>query len=715
MGKETRREDIIAKNVFSDPQAEAESLLSVIENLEKSFTQLLKTSMELAKKTPLEGFENVSKVNKALEESEENLKQLEKLQEVRIKQVKELEKVEKARLGGLAELQKQLNSLKKEQKELNNQAKKNLVTDNELAKRQSELNLQIKATTKAINEEQKALLETQVTKAKTSKLDSDRIKLEQKLAELTEEQAIENQKLKIELREVNRQNKQAAILASELTTEYEKQGVRLGKLRKEGKDLSLQLRRLEKDGKKNTKEFKELEKQFKETQEEANELADTLEEVDRQFKQQTREIGRYENALNSVNEATKLGSGGILAVVGALTAVASQFSQSREGAQGLEQALSRLTAFFKVFVSSVGDSAKGFQQVFNNIGTSIQIFAKQAQVQFKELTSVFGSGEDDIKKLRDEIKELEKQQEANAGGLDEITKAFDNFGERVDEATEAQQNFIKSTFATEVEIQKLEQSLISLQKIQAESINIANDDTFSFQERAKAFQDAAKANEDVADIETKIAEARLKLARQQVSIELEAAGIRAKTTDQVISALSKESTAIKVSQETAENFQQALIALGQAQIEQADVAFATAEQRRKFVSDVEEKNLDILIDGFDNLKSINERIISNEDETLSKRRAILEETTRLSTESFNKQVETIRSFATQTIQLNDKLSESEKEIQLQKIASADISALVNERDSIALNDRIRQLGLSEIFEGRLLEVIREQRIGRIGA
>jgi hypothetical protein len=36
MGKETRREDIIAKNVFSDPQAEAESLLSVIENLEKS-------------------------------------------------------------------------------------------------------------------------------------------------------------------------------------------------------------------------------------------------------------------------------------------------------------------------------------------------------------------------------------------------------------------------------------------------------------------------------------------------------------------------------------------------------------------------------------------------------------------------------------------------------------------------------------------------------
>jgi hypothetical protein len=734
MGKETRREDIIAKNVFSDPQAEAESLLSVIENLEKSFGQLLKTSMELAKKTPLEGFENVSKVNKALEESEENLKQLEKLQEVRIKQAKELEKVEKARLGGLAELQKQLNSLKKEQKELNNQAKKNLVTDNELAKRQSELSLQIKATTKAINEEQKALLETQVTKAKTSKLDSDRIKLEQKLAELTEEQAIENQKLKIELREVNRQNKQAAILASELTTEYEKQGVKLAQLRKTGKDLSLQLRQLEKSGKQGTAEFKNLQKQFDKTQKEANDLAEVLEEIDREFKQQTREIGRYEGAtkglrgslqkLNSklqdindtldeqeekygnVAKIATAGIGGVIAVIGGLVA---GLNQSREGSQKLQEQINKVTSFVKVFISSLGASAEGLKDLFNELVTSFEIFGKQAQLNIAKVKNAFGGNKEEVKKLKGEISELQKKQEENAKGTEKVAKAFEGFFERVEETTKAQNAFLKSTFETEVEIQKLERSLFKLQKTQAESTNIANDDTLSFKEREKAFKNAAKANEDVAKKETKIAEARLKLARQQVSIELEAAGITANTTSEVINALDKEATARKVSQETAEGFQQALIALNQAQIEQADVAFATAEQRRKFVSDVEEKNLDILIDGFDNQKSINERIINDETQTLAKRRATLKETEKLGEESFQKQIEVIRSFSIKTTNLNDKLSDEEKKKRIEKIKAADLESLLNAKSSVELNDRIRELGLSEIFEGRQLEVVRDRR------
>ncbi len=146
MGQETKREDLVAKNAFSSIQSEAESLLVVIDNLEKGFNSLLETSTKLSKETPLKGAENIKQVTKALNESEETVEGLIKLNDLRVKQVKELEKVEKARLGGLAELQKQLNELKKQQKEVNTQAKKNLLTDDELAKQQSELTIQIKAT-----------------------------------------------------------------------------------------------------------------------------------------------------------------------------------------------------------------------------------------------------------------------------------------------------------------------------------------------------------------------------------------------------------------------------------------------------------------------------------------------------------------------------------------------------------------------------------------
>lgn len=111
--------------------------------------------------------------------------------------------------------------------------------------------------------------------------------------------------------------------------------------------------------------------------------------------------------------------------------------------------------------------------------------------------------------------------------------------------------------------------------------------------------------------------------------------------------------------------------------------------RSELVQDRLERDLDILIDGFDNQKTINERIIGSDRETLSARQSLFDETVKLSQDSFDKQIETIQKFTGARVNAND---------------------LLNESDAVALNNRIRELGLSEIIEGRLLEVIRDRRI-----
>ncbi len=111
--------------------------------------------------------------------------------------------------------------------------------------------------------------------------------------------------------------------------------------------------------------------------------------------------------------------------------------------------------------------------------------------------------------------------------------------------------------------------------------------------------------------------------------------------------------------------------------------------RSQLVQDRLEKDLDILIDGFDNQKTINEQLIADEELTFEKRSEILDRTKALSDISFNSQAETLQQFTDQAIDFNDLLATSDAE---------------------QLNQKIRLLELSEIVEGRLLEVIRERRI-----
>lgn len=112
------------------------------------------------------------------------------------------------------------------------------------------------------------------------------------------------------------------------------------------------------------------------------------------------------------------------------------------------------------------------------------------------------------------------------------------------------------------------------------------------------------------------------------------------------------------------------------------------KERAQLKQDRLERDLDILIDGYDNQMKINRDLIKDETKTFEERRALLEKTVQLGQDSFDKQIETIQKFTGIQVDAND---------------------LINESDAVALNQKIRNYGLSEIIEGRLLEIIRDRK------
>lgn len=197
--------------------------------------------------------------------------------------------------------------------------------------------------------------------------------------------------------------------------------------------------------------------------------------------------------------------------------------------------------------------------------------------------------------------------------------------------------------------------------------SIADDATLSFEAQKNA-------NAAALDIQQKLANSSLALARQEealVDARVQAA-VQNGTLSRDLEKQQADAVAKRLESETA--FTKAI--------------YDNGKQRRQIKQDELERDLDILIDGFDNQKTINEKLIANTRMTFAERTAILNQTKELSDVSFEEQIKTIQKFTDAAVDGND---------------------LVNTSDAAALNKKIRSLGLSEIIEGRLLEIVRDRK------
>lgn len=220
---------------------------------------------------------------------------------------------------------------------------------------------------------------------------------------------------------------------------------------------------------------------------------------------------------------------------------------------------------------------------------------------------------------------------------------------------------------------ELEKSTIAVTRNQADLNqlferynNIADDATLSFAKREQASKAAAAAAETSARLE-------LVLSKQSLDI-----------------------LALKIDQEkavgtaTRERLQELADAEADFTSKQTDlnnVLFQDEKRLRELKQDRLERDLDIALDSFDNQKTINEQIINNEETTHAERQRLLLETRMLGIESFASQQESLQQFTDVQIDFNKILK-------------------LNNKDAI---EYIRTLELSEIIEGRILEVVRDRR------
>ena len=368
----------------------------------------------------------------------------------------------------------------------------------------------------------------------------------------------------------------------------------------------------------------------------------------------------------------------------ALTAIVGAFTKTERGANLLAKGsavlsgiMSELVGVVDAGVTSLLAFAEDPLQGIQDLG---QALLDNVLNRFSGLITLAGLAGQAVAKLATGDLEGLKKVAGEAGqALTQITTGLDpqqqaDFAKSVAETTkeislniDAWAKLGAARRAIIVQNLELQKSLEPILTQEALLQKISDDNTKSFKEREAAAEASRKATEARGAIEAKIARNNLSIINQELAL-------RQANGEQVDDLLQQQLGGIQ--------------AVAGAERELTLTIAENEKTRAELKQDRLERDLDILLDGFDNQKTINERIIANEKETIDKRQALLAETAQLGTESFDKQIETIQKFTG---------------------IALDSNALVTQSDAIRLNEQIRSLGLSEIIEGRLLEVIRDRK------
>lgn len=305
-------------------------------------------------------------------------------------------------------------------------------------------------------------------------------------------------------------------------------------------------------------------------------------------------------------------------------------------------------------------------------------------LKIERATTIKALNPDEWNKLNDAIIENEKSINSYSFSFEELIDKLKGSNKLLTEQLALQKELADTTNIYQRDISKLNAQI----EVQSE---IAGDSTRSFAEMNKANEKALKLTEQKIAKEVELA----KITKDAVVLEVQRAFLNSKQKLNVqkpeiesLAFIRNENTAKVIGLELQQKLTDALVNYNEKRGQFAVAEIKSERERRQIKQDLLEKDLDILIDGFDNQKTINERIIADEKRVFEFRRNKLEETRELSDKSYSQQYLTLQQLTSKQIDLND---------------------LVATSDAKVLNEKIRALGVSEIIEGRILEVVRERR------
>ena len=386
--------------------------------------------------------------------------------------------------------------------------------------------------------------------------------------------------------------------------------------------------------------------------------------------------------------ANKLAAHPVIAVFVALFAMLNKlvesFKKTEEGITFMNQASAVLNGTMNVLVKisqSVYDYFKAVFQdpvgwiknmgkmLYQNIVARFEAIPKLGKSAYNVLKAVFDL---DAEALKQALEDSGKALVTIGTGLEtdqikEYGNAIKSLTQDIKDQVDAFTELANARRQTRIANRDLEKQIADLAAQEQLLQAVADDATRSFKEREDAAAKADALTKQRASIQLQMAKQNLAYINTEIDLKKKAGQVDDELLDAQVDAYKEVKEA------------------------EAEYRLAVQDNTKRIAElkqDRLEKDLDILIDGFDNQKTINERLINDENKTFEERRKILEDTRKLSDDSFAKQIETIQKFTGIQVDANE---------------------FIAEQDAIALNQKIRNLGLSEIIEGRLLEIIRDRK------
>lgn len=399
--------------------------------------------------------------------------------------------------------------------------------------------------------------------------------------------------------------------------------------------------------------------------------------------------GAVANGFNTVDvAANKLVGHPVIAVFVVLFAMLNKFveffKKTEEGITFMNQASAVLNGTMNVLVKISQSVYDYFKKVFNdpvgwiknmgnmlyqNIVARFEAIPKLGKSAYNVLKAVFDL---DAEALKQALEESGKALVTIGTGLEteqikEYRNATKELTQDIKDQVDAFTELANARRQTRIANRDLEKQIADLSAQEQLLQAVADDATRSFKEREDAAAKADALTKQRAAIQLSMAKQNLAYINTEIDLKKKAGQVDDDLLDAQVDSYKE--------------------------VREAEAEYRLAVQdNTKRINELKqdrlERDLDILIDGFDNQKTINERLIADENKTFDERRKILEETRKLSDDSFAKQIETIQKFTG---------------------VQVEASELIAEQDAIALNQRIRSLGLSEIIEGRLLEIVRDRK------
>ena len=693
--KPIQTKDIVEQNVLKKTIAEFEAWSKVVNKVEKDLLDLAKVTKQGLLKVDTGDIKALKSLNKSIEDISKSTEMLTEAKALDIKLDKAVDK----------EVKKSIKTKKEIIELTDDEIKENIRLRKAKAQRRKDLEAEIILENKSIKNKEELQARLKALRIEGSKLDlgSDELKANIEEIDALTDRLKDNSDQFIK-NKINIGNYKDATI--DLTDSFDDQQKRLKILTDTYKNAVLQ-------GKKNTKQAKELKKALDDQKE-------ALEDV----KEATDDASKATKKLGDAGKAVGVGL-----ILVAIAKISEFFGSSREASLESSKAFAIFSESVKVFFQSVVNAWDGAKVIFNSAVTSIQQGVVSIQLSYQEAILLINKAldanpladyseeisviEDNIKTLNNEQNELAKSTETVADGWNMITDAFKGNIATTNEAIESHQKFLQLQLDTEISIEKQTRALAGLQEQRQIDQDISDDDTLGFLTRAKAVEKAQASAIKFAKLEEDLARTKEKLTIEAIKQDLLTSKAlskseldRIRSGEQLNSLLKQRGIALKVSSENESAFTEAFTERVDKQVEALSFARDQEEKNRKTERDSYEQRLDIIEEFSEIQFARNEELLNSDKSTQEERLRLFKDNEAIRNNLLNDGVELTIKQAKDSIDLNERLSDSEKQIAKDKLDLFDVNELIEEQNQQIVFDKIRALDLGEIEEKRLKDTIK---------